>query len=68
MGYGVEIIIMVNNIDEYYSKVKDFSNVVEGLVLQPWGLKDFRIEDPFGYYVRITSSHDIFDGIKNAVK
>lgn len=67
-GYGVEIIIMVGNIEEYYLKVKDFANVVEELVLQPWGLKDFRVEDPFGYYIRITSYHDILDGITNAVK
>jgi len=67
-GYGVEIVIMVENIDEYYLKVKDYANVVEELVLQPWGLKDFRTEDPYGYYLRFTSRHDILDGTKNAVK
>jgi lactoylglutathione lyase len=66
-GYGVEIIIIVNDIDTYYARVKDFANIVEELVLQPWGLKDFRIEDPFGYYLRITSPHNILD-IGNAVK
>ena len=67
-GYGVEIVIMVENIDEYYLKVKDYANVVEELVLQPWGLKDFRTEDPYGYYLRFTSRHDILDDTKNAVK
>lgn len=66
-GYGVEIVIMVDDIESYYAKVKDFANVVEELVLQPWGLKDFRIEDPFGYYLRITSKHNIFDD-KNSVE
>lgn len=66
-GYGVEIVLMVDGVEEYYLKVKDFANVVEELVLQPWGLKDFRVEDPFGYYLRITTYHNILDD-ENAVK
>jgi lactoylglutathione lyase len=66
-GYGVEIVIIVNNIDSYYNKVKKFANIVEELVLQPWGLKDFRCVDPFGYYLRITTPHNILDN-SNAVK
>jgi hypothetical protein len=66
-GYGVEIVIIVDNVEKYYLKVKNFANVVEELVLQPWGLKDFRVEDPFGYYLRITTHHDILDD-DNAVE
>lgn len=66
-GYGVEIVVMVNNVESYYEKVKVFANIVEPLVLQPWGLKDFRIVDPFGYYLRVTTPHNILDP-KNAVK
>jgi len=66
-GYGVEIVIMVENIEAYYKKVKDYANVVEELVTQPWGLKDFRTEDPFGYYLRFTSYHNILDDT-NAVE
>lgn len=66
-GYGVEIVIMVDDIDAYYAKVKDFANVVEPLVLEPWGLKDFRIVDPFGYYIRFCPKHDILDS-GNAVE
>jgi len=66
-GYGVEIVIMVDDVESYYKKVKDFANVYEPLQLRPWGLKDFRVEDPFGYYLRITSLHDILD-ISNAVE
>jgi hypothetical protein len=29
--------------------------------MQPWGVKDFRIEDPFGFYLRITERHNILD-------
>lgn len=60
-GYAVEIIVMVEDIEEYYKKVKDFANVVEELQVRPWGLKDFRIEDPFGFYIRFTEPHNILD-------
>lgn len=65
-GYGVEIVIMVETIDDFYEQHKDHANVVEPLVLRPWGLKDFRAADPAGYYLRFTSKHDILDP-KNAV-
>lgn len=58
-GYGVEIVYTVDDIDEYYGKVREFANIVEGLSLQSWGLKDFRFEDPFGFYFRVTEPHDI---------
>ena len=60
-GNGVELVIMVDDIQSYYEKVKDVANVVEPLKLQPWGSKDFRAADPFGYYLRFTSKHNILD-------
>lgn len=66
-GIGVEIILMVENIEAFYEKVKDSANVVEPLTGRPWGLKDFRARDPFGYYLRFTEPHDILDP-KYAVK
>ena len=58
-GYGVEIAIYLSDvkdvkIDDYYQQViktigKDC--IVEPLKLKPWGSKDFRIIDPFGYYL-----------------
>jgi uncharacterized glyoxalase superfamily protein PhnB len=60
-GYGVEIIIMVQDIKAFYEEVKDKANVVEPLILQPWGLWDFRATDPAGYYLRFTSEHNILD-------
>ena len=65
-GYGVELVIMVDDIDTFYEKVKEGANVVEPLTLQPWGFKDFRTEDPFGYYIRFTSKHNILDN-SNAI-
>ncbi len=66
-GYGVEIVIMVNDIDSLYKKAETFCNIVDKLQTQPWGLKDFRIEDPFGFYLRFTEPHNILDK-NNAVK
>lgn len=66
-GLGIEIVILVDDVEEYYEKVKEFANVVEPLVLQPWGLRDFRTADPFGYYLRFTTPHNIFDS-GNAIK
>ncbi len=55
-GYGVEIVLEVNNIQKVYERVKSSGySVDEPLSTQNWGLKDFRIIDPDGYYLRITS-------------
>lgn len=66
-GYGVEIVLMVHDVEGLYSQVSTFAKVVEELKVKPWGLKDFRVEDPFGYYLRITSYHNILDP-SNAVE
>lgn len=60
-GYAVEIVIMVENVERFYEKVKNFVRVVEELQLRPWGLKDFRIEDPFGFYIRFTEQHNVLN-------
>ncbi|KKT66864.1 MAG: hypothetical protein UX25_C0039G0003 [Candidatus Woesebacteria bacterium GW2011_GWC2_45_9] len=57
-GYGVEVVIFVEDIESYYKKVSKFAKVVEELKLQPWGDKDFRVEDPFGYYLRFSSPYN----------
>ncbi len=58
---------MVDDIEGFYERVKGYANVVEPLIEQPWGLKDFRCTDPFGYYLRFTSKYDILDK-SNAVE
>jgi len=55
-GYGVEIVLEVDNVAEVYEKVKASGYPVEvPLTTQSWGLTDFRVVDPDGYYLRITS-------------
>lgn len=63
----MEIVVMVEDVEEYYREVKSFAHIVEELKNKPWGLKDFRISDPFGFYIRFTSHHNILDP-RNAVK
>jgi uncharacterized glyoxalase superfamily protein PhnB len=58
-GYGVEIIIGIEDVEAFHDQIKGFAEVVDPLVTQPWGLKDFRIVDPFGYYIRFTEPHDV---------
>lgn len=60
-GFGVEIVIMADDIEQVYKSAETFAKIVDPLQTQPWGLKDFRLEDPFGYYLRFTEPHDILD-------
>ena len=60
-GYGVELVLQIADLETYYKQVQTFAEVVEPLQMKPWGLQDFRIIDPLGYYIRITSPHDILD-------
>jgi uncharacterized glyoxalase superfamily protein PhnB len=70
-GYAIEIIIYDNKVQELYKNIKDKVKIVEELVLQEWGEYDFRVEDPFGYYVRVGERHDFFndkEAFKNTKK
>jgi len=56
-GLGIEIVLEVNDVRSHFEKAKasKYVDVVSPLRKQPWGLSDFRITDPDGYYLRITS-------------
>lgn len=60
-GYGVEIVLLVNDVEKSFEEASKFAKVIQELKVKPWGLKDYRIEDPFGFYLRITELHDILD-------
>jgi len=53
-GYGVEIIIPIRNIKHFYAQINHRVRVVQGLEFKRWGAWDFRIVDPFGYYICCT--------------
>jgi catechol 2,3-dioxygenase-like lactoylglutathione lyase family enzyme len=63
-GYGVEIVIHITNkpIEDYYHEVInkiDGKNLEQKLETKPWGKKDFRLIDPFGYYLCIREDENI---------
>jgi|ERR1700680_4309739 lactoylglutathione lyase len=53
---GVEIVLEVDDLDGERSAVEAAGwDVVEDIVPRPWGLRDFRLLDPEGTYLRITT-------------
>lgn len=54
---GVELVLEVDDVDLERARVDAAGwPVVDDLQPRPWGLRDFRVLDPDGYYWRITSS------------
>jgi lactoylglutathione lyase len=55
-GQGVEIVLEVDDIEATYQHVvsEKWPRSAE-LMPRPWGLTDFRLLDPDGYYWRVTS-------------
>ena len=55
-GLGVEIVLEVDDVDGWRDRVAASGHLIlEPLRDRPWGLRDFRISDPDGYYLRVTS-------------
>ena len=55
-GTGVEVSIQVADVDAEYLRAKTAGlNIVKPMQDRPWGARDFRLADPDGYFLRITS-------------
>ncbi len=55
-GRGVEIVLEVTNLQAEYDRIRATGwPLLDPLSERPWGLADFRLSDPDGYYLRITS-------------
>jgi uncharacterized glyoxalase superfamily protein PhnB len=55
-GLGIEIVLEVEDIETLYAHVCSQAWPISSpLQQQDWGLKDFRLIDPDGYYLRLTS-------------
>jgi len=56
-GLGVEIVLEVDDVKSYFEKVKmsGYKGILSPLQKRSWGATDFRVADPDGYYLRITS-------------
>jgi uncharacterized glyoxalase superfamily protein PhnB len=52
---GSEIVLRVDDVDAEYERVQSAGwPVADPLVVQSWELRDFRIFDPSGQYLRVT--------------
>jgi uncharacterized glyoxalase superfamily protein PhnB len=52
----VEIVLEVDDLAAERDRVSRAGwPVADEVALQPWGLRDFRLVDPSGYYLRITA-------------
>jgi lactoylglutathione lyase len=61
-GAGVEVVLEVDDLKAAYARVMGAGvRPVEALHERPWGLRDFRILDPDGYYLRITDGQAACD-------
>jgi uncharacterized glyoxalase superfamily protein PhnB len=53
---GTEIILEVEDVETAYQQARESGyRLWAPLQEQPWGLRDFRLRDPDGYYIRITT-------------
>lgn len=56
-GYGVEVTIPVSDVEALWNEVStklDGECISQPLSVKRWNKKDFRIVDPFGFYIRFT--------------
>lgn len=55
-GVGVELVLEVEDLDAAYQRVlRSGWPRHEAMAERPWGLRDFRVIDPDGYYLRVTA-------------
>ncbi len=55
VGRGVEVVVAVSDIEAAYAQALASGRpMASPLRAQSWGLTDFRVLDPDGYYIRLT--------------
>lgn len=55
-GNGFEFIIVVDKLEKVYKRCLDHEYPIEiDVEKYPWGMRGFKIADPDGYFLRITS-------------
>jgi catechol 2,3-dioxygenase-like lactoylglutathione lyase family enzyme len=58
-GYAVEIIIPIDNIEPFYKKIyKRYKKNIVGQLKVRFLKPDFRMIDPFGFYLRFVERYD----------
>lgn len=62
-GVGVELVVEVDDVDAAYTRAREriraWEAELEPITDRPWGLRDFRIIDLDGYYVRVTEGQRV---------
>ncbi len=58
-GYAVEIVVPVGDLDAAYRVARRAGRVVSDVAERDWGARDFRVEDPFGFYLRFTEPYAV---------
>ncbi len=57
-GHSMEIGLVVADLDKAFAAASEFKNkgwpISSGIVMRPWGVRDFRVLAPDGYYFRFT--------------
>lgn len=66
-GVGVEVVLMFDNITSYYERVRKLIDINQPLEKKPWGVLDFRVIDPSGFYLRFSETYNVED-IKYAIQ
>ncbi len=57
LGRGIELVLEVEDVAAAYAQVQAAGwSLAATLARRPWGLTDFRVVDPAGYYVRVTAA------------
>jgi predicted enzyme related to lactoylglutathione lyase len=56
LGLGVEIVIETEDVEAAHERARTHGqHSLTPLAARPWGLRDFRVTSPDGYYFRVTS-------------
>ena len=56
-GARVEVVLEVEDLDAAREQIEAAGYpIAEAATDRPWGLRDFRLLDPDGYYLRVTTS------------
>lgn len=62
-GYGVEIVMPVDDIEKLYKKIEEtYKENIVGKLEKRFDKLDFRIVDPFGFYLRFVERYDWVNG------
>lgn len=62
VGLGIEIVLEVEDVEATYAQVQaEQGHIADTLAQRPWGLRDFRVFDPDGFYIRVTELNS-FEG------